>query len=215
MRKPGNAAHALMATAFAALLARVLPLTVGTGGRAFDRVCGSQFIVTVFCLGIWPVLLKVPGWPTPDKENKEKKGSLQFTAVSALLGVGAQFGLGHLTEQWISLMKLEREMSVPLPAGVMEWTVAVLVLAVLPALAEEWFFRGMVYRGLAEKISPFAAATVATVLFAAAHRSLNALPAMLIFGALASLLVRRGGKMRYGIVFHLCYNLTALALMAV
>lgn len=212
MRKPGNAAHALMVTVLAALLVQVVPVLVGTGGKEFDRVCVSQLAVTVCCLGIWPILLRVPRWYWPERK---RTGSLGILAVSALLGVGMQFGLSFLTEGWISLMNLEREMSVPLPSNALEWAAAVLVLAVLPAVAEEWFFRGMIYRGMSEILPSFVAATVATILFAVAHRSLNALPAMLIFGAVASLLVRHGGKMRYGIVFHLCYNLTALVLMAV
>lgn len=212
MKKPGNAAHAMLATAAALLLEQILPVIIGTGGREFARICAAQLAVTVFCLGIWPILLKVRKWPAPETGKKNRVGML---FVSAGLGIGMQFGLAFLTEHWISLLGLEREGSVPLPVSAGEWAVAVLVLAILPAVAEEWFFRGMIYRGMTEIMTPFAASLVATVLFAAAHRSINALPAMLIFGTIASMLVRLGGKMRYGIIFHLCYNVTALVLMAV
>lgn len=212
MKRPGNAAHALLAVVAAAILTQVLPVLIGTGAKDFVRVCVIQLIVTVFCQAIWPVLLKVSRWPTPEEK---KKNNWSILIVSALLGIGMQFALSFLTERWISLMGLEREASVPMPASAGEWAAAVVILAILPAIAEEWFFRGMIYRGMAEIMTPAIASLVTTVMFALAHRSVNALPAMLIFGAVASLLTTRGGKMRYGIVFHLCYNLTALALMTV
>lgn len=212
MKKPGNAAHALFAIVVAAVLTEILPVIIGTGTKDFAHVCIVQLAVTFFCQAVWPILLKVRRWPVPEGEKKNKPWILP---LAALLGIGAQFALSFLTEQWISLMGLEREAFVPMPATAAEWAAAVLILAILPAVAEEWFFRGMVYRGMAEIMPPFAAAIIATVLFAAAHRSVNAYPAMLIFGAITSLLTVRGGKMRYGIIFHMCYNLTALLLMAV
>lgn len=212
MRKPGNAACAMLATAAALILEQILPVIIGTGGREFARICLLQLAVTVFCLGIWPIFLKVRKWPDP--ENGKGK-PVWMLIVSVGLGISMQFVLAFLTDHWISWLQLEREASVPLPTSAGEWVLAVLALAILPAIAEEWFFRGMIYRGMAEIMKPFAASLVATVLFAAAHRSVNALPAMLIFGIIASLLVRHGGKMCYGIVFHLCYNMTALVLMAV
>ena len=212
MKRPGNAAHALLAVVAAAILTQVLPVLIGTGTKSFVHICVVQLVVTVFCQAIWPILLKVHRWPAPEGK---KKNHVSILILSALIGIGMQFALSFLTEQWISLLGLEREPSVPMPSSVGEWAAAVMILAILPAMAEEWFFRGMIYRGMSEIIPPVAAASVATVMFALAHRSVNALPAMLIFGAVASLLTMRGGKMRYGIVFHLCYNLTALVLMTV
>ena len=212
MKKPGNAAHALLVVVVAAILTEILPVIIGTGARSFVRVCIVQLAVTFFCQAIWPILLKVRKWPAPEEK---KKNSVWLLLISALVGIGAQFVLSFITEQWIALMDLEREAPVPRPASTVEWAMAVMILAILPAVAEEWFFRGMIYRGMAEIMPPFAAGMVATVMFAAAHRSVNALPAMLIFGTIAALLATKGGKMRYSIIFHMCYNLTAILLMAV
>lgn len=211
MKKPSDTVHTLLAAAAAAMLLELIP-ALGTGAETdLTRIYAVQGAVTVLCFGIWPVTLKIWKWPG---NGNEKRESILLMVISALLGVLAQAGLGAVTEIWLAVTGIARDPGIPMPESFAGWAAALAVLVILPAVAEELFFRGMMQRGLAEVMPVPAAAAITTLVFAAAHMSMAALPALLTVGIITSVLTIRGGKLKYSIAFHLAYNLTALILSA-
>lgn len=209
MKKPSDALHTVFAVLISAFLTVLIPLLAGKKTDSLPRVYTLQGVITVLCFGLWPLLLKVRTWPG---SHPEKRISVLILTAAAFGGIAAQFVFGFLTEAWIGWTGIQREPGIPLPGNFAEWAAALAVLVILPAAAEEGFFRGMMQRGFSE-IMPVPAATfLTTLLFASAHMSLNALPSLLLFGAAASVLAVKGGKLTYSIAFHLTYNLTALVL---
>ncbi len=92
------------------------------------------------------------------------------------------------------------------------FTMAACAVAVAP-LAEEIFFRGIVFRGL-ENVSSFPfAAFVSSFLFAAAHRNASAFASLFIFGLVQACLCRRSGSLTAPVALHALYNLLGVALL--
>ena len=89
---------------------------------------------------------------------------------------------------------------------------AVACIAVLAApLAEELFFRGVMFRGL-EKMSSFAFAAFASAfLFAAAHRSAAAFAPLLVFGIVQARLFAKSGSLAAPVAMHAAYNAAGIA----
>lgn len=100
--------------------------------------------------------------------------------------------------------------TMPAPQTPAEWLLALLALAVMPALCEEAFFRGGVLSCLRDVTSPIAAFMLCTLLFALMHGSLSGLPAHLLVSAACTLLMLNTGMMLPAMLLHLGYNVTAL-----
>lgn len=93
--------------------------------------------------------------------------------------------------------------------------VLVLVVAVGAPFAEELFYRGLLLRAVEKRWSLAAGAVVATVVFALAHLQGIQLPALLLFGAVASYLAVRTGRLGPSILCHMGFNAWTLFLLLV
>ena len=80
-----------------------------------------------------------------------------------------------------------------------------LVVAVLPALAEELFFRGFLMAGF-RKLGAVPAIAITALLFAFAHSSIYRLAPTLLIGVLLGVIVWRTGSIVCGIVAHTLNN---------
>jgi membrane protease YdiL (CAAX protease family) len=77
--------------------------------------------------------------------------------------------------------------------------------AICAPIVEEIFFRGVLYRGLRNRLRILPAAVIAGVLFGAVHASTypaDTLPPKIAFGVIACLLYERTGSLYPGIVLH-------------
>jgi sodium transport system permease protein len=81
-----------------------------------------------------------------------------------------------------------------------------LVLAVLPAVAEETMFRGFILSGLRTRLGPGKAIVVSSVLFAFAHMSAFRFVPTLVLGLILALLALRSGSLLPGVIFHSIHN---------
>lgn len=78
-------------------------------------------------------------------------------------------------------------------------------LAVFAPVCEEVFFRGMLYRGLRNRLSPWPAVLIAGSLFGLIHifsHRANTIPVLIVFGILMCLLYERTGSLLPGIAVH-------------
>lgn len=155
-----------------------------------------------------PALLML-SWRSRRLMVREKCAGLCVSAV--LLGAVAQMALMALTPHWVTLTGAEQA-AVLLPQNEIQWVLAVLALVVIPALAEETFFRGGLLTGLCDSMSALNAMLLTTVIFALMHGSLAGFPAHMGVSLLCSLAMMSKGRLRVPVILHMCYNGAALLL---
>jgi len=90
--------------------------------------------------------------------------------------------------------------------------VQVLLIVVAAPVSEELCFRGMLYGGLREKMPRLAAALLAGVVFGGLHAlvGVTAVPPLMLFGVILSLLYEKTGSIVPGILLHMLNNSIAL-----
>jgi membrane protease YdiL (CAAX protease family) len=136
------------------------------------------------------------------------------SAPAALYGAAALIGVSfwYLNVRLVSLLPFD-DTTLHSLSNVVEQpplVVALLALAVAPAVAEEILFRGAVQRALATRLFPVAAIAATSLLFAGYHMSLLQLvptfPLALVLGALA----HRGSSVLPAMLAHLLNNTMAI-----
>jgi membrane protease YdiL (CAAX protease family) len=92
------------------------------------------------------------------------------------------------------------------------WPIQVLLIVVMAPVSEEVCFRGMLYGGLREKLPRLAAALLGGVIFGGLHAltGVSAVPPLIVFGFLLSLLYEKTGSIIPGILLHMLNNSVAL-----
>ncbi len=134
--------------------------------------------------------------------------------LAAAIGFAAQGALMALTPRWVALTGASQA-AVMMPQNDIQWVLAVLALVVIPAVAEECFFRGGVLTALADSMSTLSATVLCTVIFALMHGSLAGFPAHMGISLLCSLIMAARGRLRLPILLHMGYNGAALLLCQV
>jgi membrane protease YdiL (CAAX protease family)/uncharacterized RDD family membrane protein YckC len=101
-----------------------------------------------------------------------------------------------------------------LDAGVLAAIPVVVLIAVVAPIAEEIFFRGMLFGGLRKRLSTYPAAAISALVFGALHATtgVTAVPPLIIFGFMLALLYERTGSLVPGMIAHAFNNALALAL---
>lgn len=155
-----------------------------------------------------PALLMLP-WRSRRLMVREKSLGLSLAAV--FIGFIAQLALMALTPRWVELTGAEQA-TILLPQNEIQWVLAVLALVVIPAVAEETFFRGGLLTGLCDSMSALNAMLLTTVIFALMHGSLAGFPAHMGVSLLCTLSMMTRGRLRAPIILHMCYNGAALLL---
>lgn len=86
----------------------------------------------------------------------------------------------------------------------------ILVLAIIPAICEELFFRGFIQQTLQLKYSPWIAIFVSALIFSAVHLQLYGFIPRVILGMLLGYLLYVSGSITPGIVAHACFNMMSI-----
>jgi membrane protease YdiL (CAAX protease family) len=97
-------------------------------------------------------------------------------------------------------------------------TSAIMVLitgAVIAPIAEEMFFRGLIFNALATRMPMLVAALISGVLFGLGHGDLVLFPALALFGVLQAIFYRISGNLIVPMIVHAANNAIFLTLMIV
>ena len=158
------------------------------------------------------VLYGLPGWLlTPTWQHASDQPGKP--ALWCILAVGAacvaRLVTTPLNAWWTGLVNAPVS---PLPQaeGPLGMALMVLAVAVLPAVAEELFFRGAVLTNLLRAGSRWQALLLTTLMFALLHGSLAGLPGHLLISLLLTLMMMHSGQLAVPIIAHMAYNLLAL-----
>lgn len=145
------------------------------------------------------------------KFNLDWKTILILIAISFMCIFGLQYIVAGVNK---GLIALGYELSgMSLPCDTAGWYILNLfLLAVLPAIAEELIFRGVVFNGLRRNISDWGAILISASLFTLMHGSLEQFIYPFMLGIIFAWLVLRTGSVLSSIIVHLCNNILAVTL---
>lgn len=121
----------------------------------------------------------------------------------------AQYAFSALGDVWVRMVGANAT-AVALPATPAEGVLAVLALVVMPAVAEESFFRGLLQRGLAGQMSPRGAWLLSAAVFALMHGSLSGLAGHVCCGLLLGACLLGTDSLPLCMLLHGAYNAAAL-----
>ena len=135
----------------------------------------------------------------------QAKGSLRYA-----LGVaGAGWALAVLMGWgWLTLLRSRGQLPAGMALGV-PWTIALAVVAA--PVVEEIIFRGWVYQGLRQTLTPLRATLLSSVLFTIVHPGLSA-PCVFLLAMVNAILLERTGRLWPCMLVHAGYNAVIVAL---
>lgn len=141
--------------------------------------------------------------------------SLRSVFAVALLALNGVLLANNLTVLWaIPFQKLGLDVNVlstPAPENVRALMIAVLAHAVVPAVCEEFLFRGAMLSAF-ERGGTRRAILFSTALFALLHGSLIGLPTHFLCGLLIAFVVVCTDSLYAGMIYHTIHNATSLLL---
>lgn len=146
------------------------------------------------------------------RESLRRLGVRRFRP-SALLWMGATVGAYLLFSILYALLIVEPQQD-DIAEGFGALPVQVLLIVIAAPVSEELCFRGMLYGGFRERLPRLAAAAVVGVIFGGLHgfTGISAVPPLIFFGFLFSLLYEKTGSIVPGILLHMLNNSLALLL---
>ncbi len=172
----------------------------------------ATMLVEVVAFGL-PVALyydRMPHMRPAMRVRRIDGGAMFLVALSAAAGAIA---LNMLLTFWLALLESIgyplTQAGTPMPGNNGELWVAVLAIAVVPAVAEELFFRGFLLPSFEPWGKRFAT-LVSGLLFALLHSSLEGFPSQLLIGLLVGWFVCVSGSLHTAIVYHCVNNATIL-----
>ena len=130
---------------------------------------------------------------------------------SALKWMAAAVGAYLLFALFYSLLIVEPEQK-DIAEGFGALPVQILLIAIAAPISEEVCFRGMLFGGLRERWPRLAAALLSGLIFGALHAftGITAVPPLIAFGFILSLLYEKTGSIVPGILLHMLNNSVAL-----
>lgn len=145
------------------------------------------------------------------------KGKIKLVPMLIVVGITilCVFGFSYLISLLdIGLISLTGKASLgaSVPEGFLGYLVTVIVFAIVPAVVEEFVYRGAVYNGLAKSYTPVKAILLSAVIFTLMHFSIFQTVYQMIMGAIAAIICYYTGSIIYAIVFHMINNFTVVTL---
>ena len=160
---------------------------------------------------IWGELEGIPEGGIPlDSNNFGKIGGLKLALVVSVATLAAAFVAEPVNMLLPEMPEFLEKALEQLTEGPL-W-VTLLSVSIFAPLFEEWLCRGLVLRGLLQKLNPFSAIAVSAAFFAVLHMNpWQAIPAF-ILGLLFGYVYYKTGSLKLTMLMH-CVNNTFAALM--
>lgn len=183
------------------LLAAVLPaMSVEMGPQLLAAAATALLLLGV------PALLLRP-WTSLRLVQPERQWPCLVLAVCVPLLTRA--AMTPVDETWQQALGLTAE-TMPMPQSAAMVALYILGMAIVPAAAEEAFFRGSLLMGLLDGSRRPTAVVLTTLFFALMHGSLASLPSLLVISLLLTLLMLYSGQVWVPVTAHFFYNICAL-----
>ncbi len=139
-----------------------------------------------------------------------------FYLIVTVLGIALVFLFYPLIDLWTQFLTsvgYNATSELPMPFDTAGWFIlAIFIFALIPAVCEEFLFRGLVLNGL-RKYGAVISIGFSAVMFSLMHMNLQQLPYTLILGIILGLIVYYTRNIWLSIIIHFCNNLTSLFIM--
>jgi membrane protease YdiL (CAAX protease family) len=212
----------LIVSVILASLAFDIVLTIVASSKGIERaVLDASETVQVLSYVINPVIFilyfivynVVNKKQSRDAFSDGQKISLLPISVSIVLAIIAIFlftPLMDLVEYGFMNLGYNPDNSIPMQdkmsASFSSFMLGLLVYALIPAIAEEIVFRGVIQKSMLSKYNGFTAIFVSTLLFVLMHGALQQTVYQLIMGIMLGYVACVGGSILYSIILHFLNN---------
>jgi membrane protease YdiL (CAAX protease family) len=192
-------------------------LVLGASAQELNLSVGVWFTEVLIFLGVPVVALRVLG-RDPVRETGADSTSLKA------LGLGALIGLANYLAWAVPLMAVAQHLlpkklvelfdgsQIFLHQSGLELVLLVAGLGLAAPVCEEFFFRGMLQRGLMKRVEPSMAIVLTALVFSAFHLDPVGFLARFELGVVFGLLAWRSGSIWPGVAAHAANNLVAASL---
>lgn len=180
----------------------------GDGVLYVNYLCSPLAIVFASAFSMYIGKMRV-------KEVAPAKCGFKYYLIALLLIFGLLFSLSYLNDALVSLLELcgytPRASTLPSLEG---WGLlgAIIVIAVIPAVAEEFIFRGIAFHNAQSGVGTVRAIFLTGFIFALYHGSVEQTLYQFICGCLFALLTARSGSLLPAVIVHFLNNAVILVL---
>lgn len=127
------------------------------------------------------------------------------------IGVVSLFGIQYFISAIDNLLEvvgypLQQGLSVINPTSWGSYFLAILILAIMPAIGEELLFRGMILHGLRSRFNDVISVVLSALMFALMHTNLQQLVYPFLLGLIMGWIVLRTGSLVSSIIVHFVNN---------
>lgn len=202
--------------AFYVVVSLIISLIISASGATGDGVLYVNYLCSPIAIVCASAFCLYQGKMSIKQVAPVKCGA-KYYLIAILLIFGLLFSLSYLNGALISLLELcgytPRESSLPSLEG---WGLfgAIVVIAVIPALAEEFVFRGIAFHNAQSGAGTVRAVLLTGFIFALYHGSVEQTIYQFICGCLFALLTARSGSVIPAVIVHFLNNAVILALTA-
>ena len=145
------------------------------------------------------------------------KFNIYYLLISIVVGVILLFGFNKFIALCdYGIYKLTNLLPSDLPQpldSIGMYFLGILLFALLPAICEEFLFRGLIFNGLRTRIKPVAAIILGGFLFAIMHLSIQQFIYQFVLGIALCAIVYLTGSIVYSIVVHFVNNFLVVTLI--
>ncbi len=159
------------------------------------------------------LLLGLPAWllcPWTSANLPRAKSPWPGMGLAVMAALLARAAMSPVDAAWQSFIGIAPD-ALPVPNSLSAAIAYAAALAVIPAVAEEAFFRGALLTALTEGCRRGGAVLIVSLAFALMHGSAANLPSLLVISLLLTLLMLHTGRIAVPMAAHLVYNLSALS----
>lgn len=167
--------------------------------------CIGGMLVTLLLLGLPAWLLR----PWRSIRLPQKKNVWPGIGLAVIAGLLTRMATSPVDAAWQGWLGLTPD-ALPVPETVPVAMLYVVALAVVPAVAEEIFFRGALLTGLLDGSRRITAVLLTTLTFALMHGNAANLPSLLAASLMLTLLMLHTGRIIVPMAAHFFYNISAL-----
>ena len=183
------------------MLAALLP---DPSVEALPQLIGGM-VMTLLLMGLPAWLLR----PWTSLRLTRTRNVWTDLVVGALAAVLVRMAMAPVDAAWQSMLGVSSG-GLTMPDNLTVTLLKIAALAIVPALAEEAFFRGALLTGLLDGSRRVTAVLLTTLTFALMHGNAAVLPSLLAASTLLTLLMLQSGRIAVPVTAHFFYNISAL-----
>ena len=211
----------VLAASLLYLVVLLLMVGLSLASSRFEFAGNSSFLI-LFIIQIVAILVPPMVYLVVKRINIKKTtrinrislGEFFLVIGMAVFGYGVIIPINFVWNILLSKIGTPQTGTLPDISSPEQYLLALAVIALTPAIAEEFLFRGVIMRGY-EKLGTRVSIVLTAIMFSLLHLSIVSLPFTLLLGILLAYIVYRSNTLFTGILYHFINNSIAVTLVYV